>query len=159
MKLFFRLAENWSRDHLKGSFSTISPQGCIFTLRHTGWFGISVKKYVKTFHWISEILKYKDFWKFLGEWFSICAQNGGPVAAPTPPHRILFSRPANPTLQITHKISDREGVNALTINARFIHQTLAFQVVFKLRGFLLTGDTRRSSSCEPASASIKYNPT
>ena len=38
-----RLAENWSRDHLKSSFSPITPQGCIFTLRHAGWFGISVK--------------------------------------------------------------------------------------------------------------------
>ena len=31
-------------------------------------------KFVETYLQISEILKYKDFWKwkFLGEWFSIC---------------------------------------------------------------------------------------
>ena len=56
----------------KKHFSPITPQGCIFTLRHAGWFGISAKKYVQPYAPTSEILKYKDFWKFLGEWFSIC---------------------------------------------------------------------------------------
>ena len=55
-------------------FSPITPQGCIFTLRHAGWFGISVQKYVENYLQVSEILKYKDFWEFLGEWFSICEQ-------------------------------------------------------------------------------------
>ena len=50
-----------------------SAWGVIFTLRHAGWFGItiSVKKYVGTYLQISKIFKYKDFWKFLGEWFGI----------------------------------------------------------------------------------------
>ena len=72
MKLFFRPAEHWSRDHIKISFSPIIPQGGIFTPRHAGWFGISVKKYVETYLLKSKILKFKDFRKFLGEWFSIC---------------------------------------------------------------------------------------
>ena len=33
---FSCLTEHWSRDHLKISFSPITPQGCIFTLRHGG---------------------------------------------------------------------------------------------------------------------------
>ena len=47
--LFSRLAENWSRDHQKSSFSPIIPQGCIFTLRHVEWFGISVEKYFEAY--------------------------------------------------------------------------------------------------------------
>ena len=69
--LFSRLAEHRSRDHTTISFSPITHQGCIFTLRHAGWFGISAKKYVLSCLQIPEILKYKDVWKFLGEWFSI----------------------------------------------------------------------------------------
>ena len=56
---FSPLAELWSRDHLKSIFSPITPQGCIFTLCHAGWFGISVKKYVATFPQIFKTLKYK----------------------------------------------------------------------------------------------------
>ena len=43
MKPFLPFSRHWSRDLIKISFSPITPQGCIFTLRHAGWFGISVK--------------------------------------------------------------------------------------------------------------------
>ena len=59
--LFSRLAKHKSRDLLKSSFLLIAPQGCILTLRHAGWFRISVKKYVYTHLKISKILIYKDF--------------------------------------------------------------------------------------------------
>ena len=64
-RFYFRLAGHWSRDHSKSSFSPVTPQGCIFTLRHGGWFGISVEKYVDSYLQISKILKYKDFRNFL----------------------------------------------------------------------------------------------
>ena len=32
MTPFLRLAEHWSRDHLKSSFSLVTSQACIFTL-------------------------------------------------------------------------------------------------------------------------------
>ena len=51
---------------------SITPQGCIFTLRHAKWFGFSVKKYVETYLQVFELLKYKDFRKFPGEWLSMC---------------------------------------------------------------------------------------
>ena len=69
--LFSRLAEHWSRDHLKSRFLPITPQGCIFTLRHAGWSGISVKRDVDPNIQTSKILIFKDFWKFLSEWFSM----------------------------------------------------------------------------------------
>ena len=45
----------------KSSFSPVTPQGCIFTLRHLGWFGISVKKYVGIRLRKSKIIKFKKF--------------------------------------------------------------------------------------------------
>ena len=36
LSLLSRLAEHWSRDHIKIGFSPITPQGCIFTLRRAG---------------------------------------------------------------------------------------------------------------------------
>ena len=75
LSLFSLSAKHWSRDHIESSFSLITPQDldCIFTIRHVGWFGFSVKKYVGINHQICEILRFKDpdFWKFLGEWISI----------------------------------------------------------------------------------------
>ena len=55
---FSRLLVTWPP---KSSFSPISitPQGCIFTLRHAGCFGISVERYVGTFRRKSEVLKFK----------------------------------------------------------------------------------------------------
>ena len=37
-----------------------------------GWFGISVAKCVKPYLQTYVILKYKDFWRFFGVWFSMC---------------------------------------------------------------------------------------
>ena len=56
-----RLA-GWSRDQI--SFSPITSQGSIFTLRHVGWFGISEQKYVDQHleeiirTWLQKILKH-----------------------------------------------------------------------------------------------------
>ena len=46
------------------------------------------QKYIKTYFQISKILKYKVFWKFLGEWFSIC----GSVEVCSYPARVPCAR-------------------------------------------------------------------
>ena len=50
------LAEHWSRDHLKSSFSPITSQGCIFTLRPVGMIRNQRRKYVDSFLQTSKIL-------------------------------------------------------------------------------------------------------
>ena len=48
-KFVQQCAAHGSRDLDKSSFSPITPQGCIFTLRHMGCIEISVEKYVGSF--------------------------------------------------------------------------------------------------------------
>ena len=54
----------WPR---KISISPITPQGCIFTLRYVGWFGISVEKYVGSYPQTTKIMIFNFS---LGVWFS-----------------------------------------------------------------------------------------
>ena len=57
--------------HKNQFFSHNSP-GLDFYPTSCGVIRNQRQKYVSTNLQISKIFKYKDFWKFLGEWFSIC---------------------------------------------------------------------------------------
>ena len=55
------LGEIWSRDQIKAVFCQQLFRVAFFTLRHAGWFKISVEKYVGTCLQVLKILKSKKF--------------------------------------------------------------------------------------------------
>ena len=67
LKFVHQFAAHWSRDLEKSSFSPITPKGCVFTIRHVGFFRISVEKYVGSYPRNTEI---SIFTFSTGVWFS-----------------------------------------------------------------------------------------